>query len=277
MLALRLSLKPGVSPAQAAEGLRPHLIRAGNVNVGAGSSELLRDRYLEWVEEVELQLAGITHDPEILSILQSRRYWHIRDLDERSARPFPLVRAELELQLATLTRLVDDLERRAQTLSAAPGHVAVLDTNVLLHYLPVMDIPWRDVVQQRVVRLVVPLRVIEELDAKKYSRRADLADRARRLLPQLESFVGAGGEPGEVRPGTTLEVPADTGLRNRPTDADQEILAVCNELQQLVGRPVSLISGDTAMRLRAHSQGIAVLKMPEEYRRGGSSRQEPAM
>jgi hypothetical protein len=237
------------------------------VTAGRGSPESLRDSYLDWVEQVEVQLKGITDDPGVLSMLQTPRYWHIRELDERSARPFPLVGAELQLQLETLRRLVDELEARAHALSAAPGYVAVLDTNVLLHYLPVTDIPWQEIVNERVVRLVVPLRVIEELDAKKYSQRADLADRARRLLPQLESIVGAKGEPREVRPGITLEIPADTGMRDRPTDADGEILAVCTELQQLTGRPASLVTGDTGMQLRAQARDISVVKMPEKFLR----------
>jgi len=41
--------------------------------------------------------------------------------------------------------------------------------------------------------------VVEELDAKKYARRSDIADRARRLLPQLERVLGTGVPESSAR------------------------------------------------------------------------------
>jgi predicted ribonuclease YlaK len=109
--------------------------------------------------------------------------------------------------------------------------------------------------------------VIEELDAKKYAQRRDLADRARRILPQLLRVVGTGGSPGELRDGVTIEVPVDPGLRRRPADADEEVLSTCHELQQLTGRDITLVTADTGMRLRAQAHGLVVLTMPETYER----------
>jgi predicted ribonuclease YlaK len=110
-------------------------------------------------------------------------------------------------------------------------------------------------------------RVIEELDAKKYARRRDLADRARRILPTLESAVGRDGAPRELRAGVTIEVPVDAVPRGRPEDADEEILSVCHELQQLTGSDLTLVTADTALRLRAQAQGLRVLTMPAKYER----------
>lgn len=163
--------------------------------------------------------------------------------------------------------MVKDLEQRAARLSLAPGHIAVLDTHVLLHYQPPEQIPWPKVVGHPHVRLVVPLRVVEELDEKKYARRDDIADRARRLLPRLEAVLGPAGAPGELRESVTIEVPVDSGPRRRPANADEEILDTCRELRQLTGREVSLVTGDTSMRLRGEARGLRVVKMPAEYER----------
>ena len=147
----------------------------------------------------------------------------------------------------------------------------MLDTNVLLHYLPVDQIPWPDIVGHQNVRLVIPLRVIEEIDAKKYAKRPDLAKRARNLLPALERMFGQAGAPGRVTDGVTIEVPVDSGPRDRPADADEEILDTCRELGQFAGQPVTLVTGDTGMRLRAQAHGIATSTLPDKYLRGAQS------
>jgi hypothetical protein len=265
----RLSLKEGVPPKQALDALRPYVQTAGNVLSTAGHLDNadLRNGYLKWVEGLEMHLATLTHDVAVITMLQSDRYWRIRELDGGTPRPFPLVQAEINLQKATLERFLDDLEQRVQRLSDAPGCLVVLDTNVLLHYVPPAQIPWPDVMGVAEVRLIVPLRVIEELDAKKYAQRSDLAGRARALLPQLEAALESGGAPGALRDGVTIEVPLDTGPRERPADADTEILNTCKEIQGLTGRPVALVTADTAMRIRAEAYGLRVERLPECHER----------
>jgi predicted ribonuclease YlaK len=157
---------------------------------------------------------------------------------------------------------------RAQGTS---GHIAVADTNVLRHYQPPAEIDWAGVVGGSPVRLVVPLRVIEELDAKKYARRDDLAGRARSVLPILQRTMGNAGARGQLRKAVTVEVPIDPGTRFRPLDADEEILETCHELRQFSGRPVALVTGDTGMTLRAEAQESQVASMPDKYLRNPSS------
>lgn len=271
MVPNRLHLKDGVSPQQAAVVLRELLMAAGNVpSVSVGGFNrncALRDAYLEWAETAERQLSGLTHDLGPITMLQTPRYWQIRALDEPSTRPWPLVEAEIKLQTGVIEQLANDLDRRVLRLALAPGHLTVVDTNILLEYLPPNEIPWPKVVGYPSVRLVIPLRVIEELDAKKYAKRPDLADRARRILPVLESAVGPGGVPEQLRAGVTIEVPVDPGPRRRPDDADEEVLRTCHELHRLTGRDVTLVTADTAMRLRAQAEALHVLAMPAIYER----------
>lgn len=269
MAPARLYLKDGVAPAQAAKSLRELIVKATNLaSYGAGpdGASTLRGKYIEWVEEVEVQLFWMARDAEVLTMLHTPRYWYIRGMD-RDPRPWTLIEAEAKIQSATLERMVEDLEERTRRLSSAPGHITVVDTNVLLEYQPPAQIPWPDLLHCPDVRLVVPVRVVEELDAKKYARRPDLADRARSLLRQLEAVLGSTGAPGRLRSGVTIEVPVDSGPRRRPADADEEVLETCHELCQLTGRDVTLVTGDTAMRLRAEARGIPVTKMPGEYER----------
>jgi predicted ribonuclease YlaK len=116
--------------------------------------------------------------------------------------------------------------------------------------------------------LIIPLRVVEEFDVLKYDRRRqDRAERARRILRQIEACVGHAGAPSELRDGITIEVLIEPAPGYRPTDADEEILEVCRELQQYEGRRVILVTADTALGLRGEAQNVGVVRMPSQYSR----------
>lgn len=263
----RLSLKAGVAPQQALESLRQAI--AGPDRFNTAHDDLnFRIQYVQWAEDVERQLGSLTVDVEVITLMQTARHWQIRNsagthLDRLRAQ----MDSEIEFQRGILRRLAGDLEERIARAQAAPGHQTVIDTNVLLHYQEPASIVWDGIVEADQVRLVVPLRVVEELDGHKYSRRRELAERARRVLPALQQTLGAGGAPGELRENVTIEVPVDPGPRQRPEDADREILDTCHELAQLSGESVSLVSADIAMRLRAEAEGIHVVGMPAAYER----------
>jgi predicted ribonuclease YlaK len=114
------------------------------------------------------------------------------------------------------------------------------------------------------VRLLIPLRVIEELDAKKYSGRPDLAKRARRILPQLEGLLRRAAA-GQLAADVTVGVPIDPGPRLRPGDADEEILRTAQELGQLGGKRVTIVTGETAMLIRSDALGLHAVKLGDQY------------
>jgi rRNA-processing protein FCF1 len=262
----RLYLKAGVQAAHALKTLRSLIAEADGLTVGT-SGAAVREAYVRWIENVESQLAHLTHDHDVIEMLQSDRYWQIRAIHNPVARPLPLVTAERDLQKAALSRLADDLDQRVQRFGVAPGQIAVLDTNILLHYQEPQKIRWREALGATAWRLVIPLRVVEELDAKKYSGSTKLAPRARALLPLLERLVGEDGSARELEEGVTIEVPVEPGQRSRPSDADEEILGLCAELAQLAGDVVTLVTNDTGMRLRARAQGTDVAALDDKYLR----------
>src|SRR5262249_39392866 len=73
---------------------------------------------------------------------------------------------------------------------------------------------WTEVIGTSPVRHAIPLRVIDELDEKKFARRGELADRARTVLAHLERLVGALGAAAPV------PVPLDL-LPRRVLDLDR--------------------------------------------------------
>lgn len=130
---------------------------------------------------------------------------------------------------------------------------------------------WPSVVGATPVRLVIPLRVVEELDLKKASRRRDLAHRARNVLALLESLVGpTAGLPTQMDDNATVEVlldhEFDSVRQERESSADTEILDACEFLAFVTGQPVSLVTGDVSMRLRVAVRGWKAVTMPDELR-----------
>lgn len=273
----RLRLKHPVQPARALEVLNERINALNNILMDGRSADAVtrtRDDYLIWVEETEIKLAELTHDTSVVELLHTQRYWEIRRLVPSDARPVALIFGEQRAQRDSLERLRSNLEIRVARAQAAPGHITVLDTNTLLHYQPPDNIKWSEVIGHEKVRLVIPLRVVEELDAKKWVEGKNRA-RARDLLPRLEQLAGMGGTPpplGDLASGVTLEVLAefDSGAREKPADADEEILLTCRELWQLSGQAngVTLVTGDTAVRIRAQALGgIRPIALPDKYER----------
>jgi hypothetical protein len=203
---LRLSLRIDTSPEQAIETLEARIMAArnlpGSVSRGGFSDEAeatyLQRRqadYLDWAEVTEGQLGNVTNDHEVLTLAYTPAYYAIRQLDPSSPRAVAFLDSERARQVSALEALRDDLKRRLERARAAPGAITLLDTNVLLHHQLPDSVAWREVVGQESVRLVIPLRVIEELDAKKYTESERLRRRARERLPKLYALVGAGGAP----------------------------------------------------------------------------------
>src|ERR1700728_2557710 len=264
-------LKDGTQLVDAQRYLRETATRGRNLVGSSGQFvPTHQNSFLAWVGTAESQLRNIFIDPSAWEHLYGDRHWQIYALTQGSPRAIELVNNEASFQAAWLEELADRLKQLSDRLAAAPGHLTVLDTNVLLHFQPPDQVDWPTVVGVAEVRLVLPLRVVEELDEKKYTARDNLADRARRLLGQLRSqLASSSGGPTQLRDNVTIEVPVDDGPRRRTLDADQEILDTCRELQS-GGQGVSLVTlvtDDTGMTLRATAQGLRVIAMPETYLR----------
>jgi PIN domain len=276
-LGRQLRLKHPIQPDHALEVLRELTSALDQLIMDGRSYDAVmrtRDNYLEWVELTEIKLSELTHDRAVVEQLHTPRYWEIRRLVPSDARPIPLIDGECRAQRDALQGMRENLEMHVNRARSAPGHITVLDTNSLLHYQLPNSIKWPEIVGQEQVRLVIPLRVIEELDAKKWGDGSEkLRDRARALLPKLDALIGPGGAPAPLADGVTIEVPVEylSGQpRVKPEDADEEILFTCRELWQLSGQPegVTLITGDVGMRIRAEALGgVRPVKLPDSYLR----------
>jgi hypothetical protein len=113
----------------------------GGTGIGPGALPLA-EAYVRWVEGVETHLQVLTFDFDLLDALQTGRYWRIRQLHEEPIWPTQLVRAEITQQTSWLESLRDDLQLRVDRVAAAPGDPTILDTNVLLQFVPPAQVDW---------------------------------------------------------------------------------------------------------------------------------------
>lgn len=266
---LSFRLRPGVDLEYVKRSLREQGTQGHNVgsDLAGALPNVAVNRYLQWVSGIPPTLRTIFVEPEVWTRLRGDAFWHIRELTEFSPRWQELIYTEAELQAGRLDELLAEILAVESLLDAAEGQLAVIDTNVLLEHQPPEQIKWKEVVGTTPVRLVIPLRVLDELDEKKYTARDDRADWARRLLSRLWTSLGpVGANPVPLAEGVTVEVPVSQGPRRRTLDADQEVIDTCEDIRRL-GRSVDLITGDYGMCIRASALGIPVARMPEKYLR----------
>lgn len=244
-------------------------------NIAVPELRVKLNGYLTWVYGAQIRLRSIFADSELEDSLLARAYWHVA---MSSIPPSPdlgrLVDEELIFQAGSpgvpgdqggrIGEAADRL-RALRRLADRPGRICVPDTNALLHYTRFDQLPWPERTGQPVVRVVVPLAVIDELDSKKYARREEFQQRARELLTLIDRYETAAPDAyTQLRMGVTFEVLSDEPGHFREASTDQEILGRCEFLAQVTGSPVTLVTGDSGVRINARARGIDVIKLGEQ-------------
>lgn len=289
-----MRLKPGISLDYAETILRDAHTAWTNAR---SSQDYFRD-YTKAVEDTHSTLNCAFAEPDLAGDLRSETYWHLLQLGSPKVLEFaqnPLLNqttgmretltaeirvrnttmaAEIDRQIQVLENAQEQL-RALKELAARPGLPVVYDTNMLNHWAQPGDVRWRELFKQDgqdvpLTRLVVPLRVLDELDRQKYGDGA-LAKKAATAIRYLERLLknSRPGTPVELRPGeATLEVWLDTD--DRDTDADLAILRCAADLDNLHPE-VRVLTDDIGMRLRAQQMNLTVMGLPEQYRKPGTA------
>jgi rRNA-processing protein FCF1 len=269
-----MRLRHGVTAERAVTVLTDCITASQRPRAGqAMSADIKRHNYLNWVYETQLQIRSIWSDGELEDALLGRGYWHICAIPQADDRlmnrlvdeeliyqaGYPGIRGDPGGRLGeAVTRL-----RTLASLGNRDGRICVPDTNVFLHYTRFDQLPWAARMGLEDVRLIIPLAVVDELDAKKYARREEFQQRARELLTLIDGYVTRSPPDGysHLQPGVTVEVLPDESDHVRAASNDQEILERCEFLHQATGRPATLITGDSGMRINAQARGIDVFKL----------------
>jgi rRNA-processing protein FCF1 len=222
-----------------------------------------RESYVRWAKDTEMRLRTVLARADAQSFFENPRHRDICSMTIGNQLS-TLIYAELEAKTLDFGDLARSLEEARKRMSEGPGYPTVIDTNVLLHCQRPDYINWTGVVDDE-VRIIIPLRVLEEVNDKKHSTNRKLADRARSVLPWLEKQFDTTNGPVRIRAMTTIEVLLADTPRYYPADADEEILAVCRDVRDLAGR-VKLVTGDPPMRMRARAEQLDVISVPDSWR-----------
>ena len=227
----------------------------------------VQNNYLQVIETVEQRLGGWFEDDDGTGAgLFSPHYTMIRDMTESTVRKEPLISGEAGRQVTALKRLQAKVQA-VQAIQDRPGYPAVLDTNVFMHYQRFDRVPWAEVLGiTGPVRLILPICVIDELDNKKYTGSDRMSKRASLAIAALREH-SSDLRPGSVATlpdGTTAEVFLDEPGHVRKTNLDEELLSRSLLLKRVVG-PVTIVTGDLGMQLRADANRLAHAVMPDKY------------
>jgi PIN domain len=282
-------IQPGITVAKAIEVLEDIINRSAepqNVLTGltvTGFAELASrpeygqalKAYLNWVNSAQAMLRSVFASAELSDALMSRAYWHICNFHGPVTTFSRLIGEELVYQAghpgitgdptrSQLGQAVAQL-RALSYLADRPGKICVPDTNVMMHYKRFDEFDWSSRLGVPLVRLVIPVTVVAEIDNKKYARRSEFWDRARDLLALIDSY--ADGSPdgyAAVRQGVTVEILPDEEGHLRLPDIEQEIRDRCELLHQVTNKPVTLVTGDSAARINARMAGVEVFMLTRD-------------
>lgn len=151
-----------------------------------------------------------------------------------------------------------------------PKVIALLDTNVFLHFQAFDHVKWTEELGADEVELVIAPVVIRELDDKKDSHKySKIQDRARKALKRIEGLAEAGASEGLPR-GVTLTIAREPqlsfeehGLRESTND-DHLIACALDRKSSDTESEVVVVSNDTGPRIKARQHSIRALEPNRE-------------
>lgn len=236
-----------------------------------GAPTLVATRYMAWVESTESTLRSLYANPAVPRALHTNRYWQIRGISDGTQRPAGLIRGEIQDQERVLMDLRDQLQHYEVLLASSPGERFLLcDTNVLIHGKPFHQLQWDEQFTEKRICILVPLVVIDELDS--------LKDRGVRpaggVLKDLDRFLSETSALSRVgvRRAVSLQVVDEPTGHERLRSNDDEIVHQMSYFASLSESPLTLMTRDRGMRVRAQSAGLEARYLPAAYERRAESK-----
>lgn len=229
----------------------------GNCRAGGRSVTDARDQWLRWWSSADGQLRNLFTDGDMAASLYVSAE-KVRDVN-LGALPLVLLNREIDAWSERFEQAIAEL-KALEPFIARPGQIMVPDTSAFLEGEYFTELDWHALTGTggtETVRLVVPVLVLEELDAHKRGR-----DRQReRAVSTLRRLWELGGNaPARVAqlPGrkVTVEVFLDGAWHVRRPVNDDEIIERALAAAQITGRDVVLAAADYAMLYRASAAGL---------------------
>lgn len=265
---------PGVSGSLLLGELRHVGAEASNIHSHGSGGQRVVEAYLAWVSDAVRRLRPLVAPGELRRLVVTETYWTVLTMANPSAAP-PLMRAlhdEIEARQHDMTAAVATVASFMGSWSPAEGTALVVpDTNVLLHEVEELErISWHDTLRAtaegtHVVRVVLPLIVVDELDNQK---RDKVRNRARRTLrtiyTRFEQDTGATvslQQGSDQRDQVELRLLLDPPGHVRLPRGDDELVDRAVVLQSLLEQRVHFVTYDTGAALRATAAGLCTHRL----------------
>ncbi|PQJ33601.1 hypothetical protein BSZ35_02405 [Salinibacter sp. 10B] len=152
---------------------------------------------------------------------------------------------------------------------------AILDTNFFLHFKQIEDVDWREMLDADSVKLVIPRRMIEELDEKKDEGSSEkLRDRARKAQGNIEQYLFE-NDTNEIQSSVLLDhyrkLP-EKYFNSKDLDRDtpdDHLVATALHIKENTNDSESrvlIVTNDIGPRLSAEPRNVNTEKPPEHLR-----------
>ena len=265
-----MRLKRDPDPLMVAEQIRTQVNNAQRFQAGVGNDTQVINDYVHWANGTQGTLLAYFIKPD-LSQLFTQRYFHLHNLmHSTGGRRIPeMVAAEIEVQIVWLNDEATDLEQRAERFNPRGRlfSLAVPDAGMFLHgESDLARVPWSSYMDASAheVRLVVPIRVIEELDGLKDSAPIKIKHRARIALRQLAKLLNPPNTPQLLAERVTIESFISLGSNREIPSGDSDILVACDEIESFSRHKLRVITRDLAMSLRVEVAGFEAFYIEPE-------------
>ena len=144
-----------------------------------------------------------------------------------------------------------------------------VDTNILLHFKPLEEIGWKEVIGEMNVTIVFAPIIIEEFDKHKRNTNVKIANRAKVVAKRIDESSAS------KKFSKSVEIDILT-IRPNPNTFDQHSLDRLEQDDRLIAsileykakhsdQTVRLLTNDLGPKLKCISLGIETLDLPEKY------------
>jgi hypothetical protein len=257
---MRLKNPGGVE--QAVQILRQLSAGVANTMFSGRAMPAARDAWLTWFQQADAQLRNLFTDTEIADDLY-RTQLEVQKMGE-DALPYIHLARVIEVWQTKLNETVAALEK-LQPFVSRPGRIVVPDTSAFIEGLGLLEADWHSIAgasADELVRLILPILVIEELDDNKRHRNPRVMERARETLKSLWSLPAHPNGGKIVKSGIGVELLMDDPWHERRPVNDVEIVDRATYIKDLTGNPVTLAAADYAILFRASESRLIAAPIP---------------
>ena len=260
---MTIRLRPQASGADCLEKLRSCRMELDNLASTGGRADQTTAEYLRWATTWAAQLQRTVLEPDINELVLTDRFYAVLGSSGGSVPiGFPLIDVEVRARKDALDAAILDLAAKVKRW-ATRGELLVFDTNVFLHGPQRFDeLDLSSLLPPSTPRRLLILLVnLDEMDKQERVGNSEVKRRARETLRVIEDSIRKPDTPVQLNAlgFEDVEVVLDPPTHVRLPRADDELVDRAESIADLASRPMSFLSADVGLLLRARRGRLNVV------------------